>query len=186
VAECALDGLPCYVTEPEQDPEPREPPARHWVPPVRSDRRGMLVVWRVVELPPTASVRALAAWHGQRQGADVVVGRRRFHLDGPARWAVLGPGCRVRGRVRPLWGVRGVRLELELLPWSDGRTELDLRPYGAAARLLQASCDGRVVPARWATRYFDAAHAIVDELRDALPRLASDMAPTIDRSAATT
>jgi hypothetical protein len=187
VAECALDELPCYVREPEPDREPRPrtaPPGR--IEYVRTEPRGMLVVWRVVDLPPPASVRALADWYRRREGSDLVVCRRRFRLDGPARWARLGAGYRIRGRVRRRWGLRRVRLELELLPWSEGRTELDLRPRGAAARLLQASCDGHYVPTRWANRYFDAAHAMVDELRESLLRLASDMAPTTDKMAATT
>jgi hypothetical protein len=186
VAECALGELPCYVVEPEPEREPRSrtaPPAR--IEPVRTGPRGMLVVWRVVELTTPASVRALADWYEGREGSDLVVCRRRFRLDGPARWACFGAGYRIRGRVRRRWGLRRVRLELELLPWSDGRTELDLRPRGAAARLLQASCDGHYVPTRWANRYFDAAHAMVDELRESLLRLASDIAPTTERMAAT-
>jgi hypothetical protein len=187
VAERAWDELPCYVLEPEPPREPRHrtaPPGR--AVPARAEPRGMLVVWRVVELTPPASLQALADWYQHRQGSDLVVCRRRFHLDGPTRWARFGPGYRIRGRVRRRWGVRRVRLELELLPWSDGRTELDLRPRGAAARLLQASCAGHYVPTRWANRYFDAAHAMVDELRESLLRLASDMAPTTERMAAST
>jgi hypothetical protein len=188
VAETSVDELPCYVLEPLPRPErePRRPaaPLRQGAP-VRTEHRSLLVVWRVVELTPPASVRALADWYRRRQGSDLVVCHRRFHLDEPARWAPLAAGWRVRGRVRRTWGVRRVRLELELLPWSDGRTELDLRPRGATARLLHASCDGRYVPTRWANRYFDAAHAMVDELRESLLRLASDNAPTTDRTAAT-
>jgi hypothetical protein len=138
----------------------------------------MVVVWRVVELTPPRSVQALADWYRRRDGSDLVVRRRRFHLDGPARWRPMGAGWRIRARVRRCWGVRRVRLELDLLPWSNERTELDLRPRGAAARLLQASCNGHYVPTRWANRYFDAAHAMVEELRDALLRLAPDSAPT--------
>jgi hypothetical protein len=187
VAECAVDELPSYVPEP---PPPRPPRPPRPVAPRRPgepvQRHSMLVVWRVVELEPPRSVEALADWYRRREGSDLVVRRRRFHLDGPARWASMGAGWRIRARVRRCWGVRRVRLELELLPWSDGRTELDLRPRGAAARLLQASCNGHYVPTRWANRYFDAAHAMVDELRDSLLRLASDRAPTSDRTAATT
>ncbi len=185
MAEPDLDGLPSYVVEPEPAPV-SAPPPRRWAPPIRAERRALVVVWRVVELPPSTSVQALAAWHGQRHAANLVVARRRFHLDGPARWAADGRGCRIRGRVRPRWGGRAVRLELELLPWSNACTELDLRPRGAAARLLQASCEGWLRPSRWADHYFDAAHAMVDELREALPRLASAMAPTTDRTAANT
>ncbi len=145
----------------------------------------MLVVWRVVELTPPRSYQALAAWYERRAGSDLVVCHCSFHLDAPSRWAPMAAGWRVRARVRRRWGVRRARLELELLPWSDGRTELDLRPRGAAARLLRASCNGHYVPSRWANRYFDAAHAMVDELRESLVWLASDMAPT-ERTAATT
>ena len=98
----------------------------------------------------------------------------------------MDAGWRIRGRVRRCWGVRRVRLELELLPWSDGRTELDLCPRGVAARLLQMSCNGHLVPTRWANRYFDAAHAMVEELRDSLLRLARDGAAATERTAATT
>ncbi|HKA02993.1 MAG TPA: hypothetical protein VKD67_01650, partial [Acidimicrobiales bacterium] len=131
MAERDLDGLPCYVAEPEPEPQPPPAPPRRWVAPLGAGRRGLLVVWRVVDLPPTTSVQALATWHRERHASNLVVGRRRFHLDAPTRWATHGRGCRIRGRVRPRWGGRFVRLELELLPWSDDCTELDLRPRGA-------------------------------------------------------
>jgi hypothetical protein len=91
---------------------------------------------RLVDLPADLAKEAfdaVAAGHAGGEGGGawrVVVSSGRLDLARPeivsASPRTYWPYRRVRGRLRPAGTWRGLAVELELLPWSDARTELGL------------------------------------------------------------
>jgi hypothetical protein len=118
--------------------------------PLGADRRGpTLVLSRVLPLPTDTSVAALSRWQSELDGpTPAPVADRRLRL-GPLGTTSSETGCRTRARLRRRTWRASVPLELELLPWSKTRTELELRPSGRCRRV---------------DHYFALANRVIDEV----------------------
>jgi hypothetical protein len=91
---------------------------------------------RLVDLPADLAKEAFDRVASGRAGGEgegawrVVVSSGRLDLEGPGIVSsppgTYWPYRRVGGRLRPAGTWRGLAVELELLPWSDVRTELGL------------------------------------------------------------
>src|SRR5215218_1603495 len=155
VAESAVEELPLYLVEPKVSPSRASPAASTaWavaLPSVGGAGRGsMLVMTRIVPLPPSIAVDALLVWWRNRDGAPVPYRHSRFDLAVPALRPDAFDLCQMRVQLHRPGHVRGMALEVELSPWSQSLTELDLRPMKWRTSLSEA--------------YYAAGHAFLDVL----------------------
>jgi hypothetical protein len=140
MADSAVEELPLYLGEPKIKPTRASPAAsRAWAvatPTVGGAGRGsMLVMTRIVPLPPSIAVDALLAWWRARDGALVQFRHHRFELALPALRPETFDQCQMRVQLHRPGHVRGMALEVELSPWSQTLTEMDLRPMKWRATL---------------------------------------------------
>jgi hypothetical protein len=93
-------------------------------------RSVVLVISRVIDVAPPDAVAAFERWAAADGALAVQVGIDELEVATPARKAdAVGCLCSARCRLRRgRWPAQ--RLELEVVPWSGTRTELDLRPVG--------------------------------------------------------
>jgi hypothetical protein len=110
----------------------------------------MLVMTRIVPLPPSIAVDALLAWWRARDGAHVLFRRTRFAMATPATRPDAFDQCQMRVHLHRPGHVRDMPLEVELSPWSQSLTELDLRPLKWKTSLSEG--------------YYAAGHAFLDVL----------------------
>jgi hypothetical protein len=155
VAESAVEELPLYLVPPKVNasrPSPASSTA--WavvLPSIGGAGRGsMLVMTRIVPLPPSIAVDALLAWWRRRDSAMVQYRRSRFELATPAVRPDAFDQCQMPVRLHRPGHVRYMALEVELSPWSQSHTELDLRPLKWRTSLSEA--------------YYAAGHAFLDVL----------------------
>jgi len=170
VAESAVEELPLYLVEPKVKPSRTSPAASMaWAvaaPSVGGAGRGsMLVMTRIVPLPPSIAVDSLLAWWRARDGAPVALRHNRFELATPA----LRPETFDQSQMRVLLHRPGhvrMALEVELSPWSQTLTEMDLRPLKWRTSLSEG--------------YYSAGHAFLDVLERAIVGHA-DRRPVLNR-----
>jgi len=90
-------------------------------------------------------------------------------LHAQPMWSLPGTARQLQGRLRLPRPRRPVRVELELAPWSTGRSELGLRPARP--------------PAGRAAQYWETAGATLEQLADELVTLAGPAtAPALRRA----
>jgi hypothetical protein len=164
VADSAVEELPLYLVEPKVKPARSSPAASAaWavaLPSVGGAGRGsMLVMTRIVPLPPSIAVDALLAWWRARDGAQVLFHRTRFALATPAVRPEAFDQCQMRVQLHRPGHVRDMALEVELSPWSQSLTELDLRPMKWKTSLSEG--------------YYAAGHAFLDVLERSMVRHAA-------------
>src|SRR3954447_13043146 len=127
VAESAIEELPLYLGEPRVRPSRASPAASTaWavaLPSVGGAGRGsMLVMTRIVPLPPSIAVDALLAWWRARDGAQVLFRRTRFAMATPATRPDAIDQCQMRVQLHRPGHVRDMPLEVEVSPWSQSLT----------------------------------------------------------------
>jgi hypothetical protein len=140
MADSAVEELPLYLGEPKVKPSRANPASSMaWAvaaPSVGGAGRGsMLVMTRIVPLPPSIAVDALLAWWRARDGAVIQFRRSRFEPALPALRPETFDQCQMRVQLHRPGRVRGMALEVELSPWSHTLTEMDLRPMKWRATL---------------------------------------------------
>jgi hypothetical protein len=133
MAESAVEELPLYMAEPKVRRARPSPVASAGsavaIPSMGAAGRGsMLVMTRIVPLPPSIAVDALLAWCRVRDGAPVLYRRSRFALGAPALRPETFDQCQMGVYLHRPGHVREMALEVELSPWSQSLTEMDLRP----------------------------------------------------------
>jgi hypothetical protein len=172
----AIEELPLYVVERVED-EARPGGARRRA---RSDLRARadapsfvaderpvvdgapwtVVVSRILPVPLDDLIEALASW---RETAD---GRPTVALRHHRVWLVWVAGasergCRVLAFVRRVAWSPGLKVELDVSPWSASRTELEARPRGRCQRRLARESVGTPGSHR-SRRYYAVANTILD------------------------
>jgi hypothetical protein len=155
MAESAVEELPLYMAEPKAKRARSRLVASAGsavaLPSMAGAGRGsMLVMTRIVPLPPSIAVDALLAWWRNRDGAQVLYRHSRFALATPALRPDAFDQCLMRVQLHRPGHVRDMALEVELTPWSHSLTELDLRPLKWRTTLSEA--------------YYAAGHAFLDVL----------------------
>jgi hypothetical protein len=155
VADSAVEELPLYLVQPKvKSSRPSPASSTAWavaMPSVGGAGRGsMLVMTRIVPLPPSIAVDALLAWWRRRDNPMVPYRRSRFELATPAVRPDAFDQCQMPVRLHRPGHVRYMALEVELSPWSRSLTELDLRPLKWRTSLSEA--------------YYTAGHAFLDVL----------------------
>src|SRR6478609_1759621 len=153
MADSAVEELPLYLGEPKVKPSRANPASSMaWAvaaPSVGAAGRGsMLVMTRIVPLPPSIAVDALMAWCRIRDGAPVLYRRSRFALAAPALRSETFDQCQMGVLLHRPGHVREMALEVELSPWSQSLTEMDLRPMKWRTTLSEG--------------YYAAGHAFLD------------------------
>lgn len=91
-------------------------------------------MWRIADVPPDAAAGAfdqiLARHRSGEWSSSIELGWGELRLGVPSADARAVPWSlrHVTGMLRSRRGSYRIRVELDLLPWSDSRTELGLRP----------------------------------------------------------
>src|SRR5687767_10022434 len=123
---------------------------------------GSTYVFRLVEEEPATAARALDHLHDRDGDATVIPfdgGRLELRSDDVQRAPALAylPWRRHEG-VLHLGRLRTVPVDVELLPWSNSRTELAMRPRGGRRASVGVAGD----------RYFRAAGRALEAVRERL------------------